>query len=193
MSERNDPARDPRTADLRSRLDAPRTLDFEEGGPSARLVAEILAGGSALGLYDRSDIAAWALEVVEREAEPPTPVIELAMGSRLDDSAMAELLHTVPGHFAPEAVRGALVGVVAVAVVSGRLDARSAARALYTLCIDATGELHELAHFDDGFCLAEDGSYGSPAEVAAALRERLCAFERLAAGVPIPGRYAANG
>lgn len=165
-------------------IDATR-IDVQRG-PDARLLAEVLAKGAALGLYGRSDIAAWALDVVEREAEPPIAVIDLAMGSRLDDSETAELLHSVPGHFAPDAVRDALVGVVAKAVAAGPLDVRQAARVLYTLCIDAPGELRELAHFDDEFHLAEDGTYGSPEEVATALRERLRPLERLSAGVPLP-------
>lgn len=161
-------------------------------GPDERLQAEVLAKGAALGLYDRSDIAAWALDVVERETAPPIAVIELAMGSHLDDSETAELLHSVPGQFSPDAVREALIGVIAKTVAARRLDVREAARVLYTLCIDVSGELHELARFDDEFLLAEDGICGSRDEVATALEDRLRPFELHAAGVPLPSRLATN-
>lgn len=161
--------------------------------PDARLLAEVLAEGVALGLYDRSDITAWALDIIEQEMKPPIAVIDLAMGSRLDDSETAQLLHAVPGDFTPDAVRDALVGVIAKAVAAHRLDARQAARVLYILCIDAPGDLRELARFDDEFHMAEDGTYGSRDEVAAALEQRLGPLERLAANVPLPARYIADG
>jgi hypothetical protein len=159
-----------------------------ERGPSLRRIADVLAEGTALGLYARTDIVDWALEVIEREHEPPIAVIDLATSSRLDDSETAELLHGVPGIPGDEDVRAAVVGILAKGVAAGRLDERSVARDLYMLCLDAPGELGELATFEDRFFLAEDG-YGSTGEVAAGLRAALRPFEELASGFPLPGRW----
>jgi hypothetical protein len=161
--------------------------------PATKLHAEVLAEGVVLGLYDRSDIADWALGIVEREAEPPIWAIDLAMGSRLDNRETAELLRSVPGHVAPEAVLEALVGVIAKGVASGRLDELKAGGFFYTLCRDVTGELQDLADFDakrveqdgDGFRHSLDG-------LVAALQERLRPLERFAAGVPLPRRFTAG-
>jgi hypothetical protein len=157
--------------------------------PSPRFVADVLAEGSALGLYDRSDIVAWALEIVEREPQPSIVFINLAMASRLDESAIAELLHDVPGEPGERSTLAALVGVLAKGAVAGHLDAREAARTLYMLCMDAPGAFGGLARFDDDFYLADDGM-GSAEEAAAELRSALRPFEALAAGFPLPGRWA---
>jgi hypothetical protein len=160
----------------------------DERGPSLRLIAEVLAEGSTRGLYDRADLVDWALGVIEREPEPPIAIIDLAMSSRLDDSDTAALVRDVPGELRAEAVRGILVGIVARGVAAGHVDPRSAARVLYALCLDAPGELGQLAAFDDDFYFAEDGVL-MPEDVAAALRARLRTFEHLAEGLPLSSRW----
>jgi hypothetical protein len=59
--------------------------------PSLALCAEVLYQGEPLGLYHRDDIASWALQVVEREPQPPVEIIELAMSSTLCGRASDEL------------------------------------------------------------------------------------------------------
>jgi hypothetical protein len=159
-------------------------------------IAESLRAAITLGLYDRDDIVSWAASVAAREAKPPRAIrtiLELSTAGRLEANDLAELLRAVPGAVAPGEVERVVVGVVARAVAAGGLDPRSAARVLYTLCIDAPGELRQLADLEDDCCMAENGTGPSLEEVSAAIRERLRAFEHLAAEMPPPRRAVATG
>ncbi len=158
-------------------------------------IAEGLRTAMTLGLYDRDDVISWAASIAAREVKPPRAIrtiLELAAGGRLDANELAELLRAVPGEVEPGEVERVVVGVVARAVASG-LDPRAAARLLYTLCIDAPDQLRPLSELEDDFDLAENGAGASVETVSETVRERLRAFEHLAAEMPLPQRAVAAG
>ena len=143
-------------------------------------VAEFFRLGLLAGVCQPAAVALWAEAIVTAEASPHFSFIELSVSASRPASALQTLLADVPGQPTPGLPFKMLLGHCSRLLALGGVTAEPLVLDLYEAArLEAPDEdiTHELSGFEDEFCLARDGVYGSMGDFARHFADFLAGFE----------------
>ena len=125
--------------------------------------------GYQLGLVSRHEVIAWADDVIASAAEPPYEVIELALMSSAHPQDILSKLRELSPAVTTVSVLPRVLGNLAYRLRDNPALGRGVARALWVVYVesgyDVPPELNSICCFDEDYALAEEGGYGTEAQV----------------------------
>jgi hypothetical protein len=133
--------------------------------------------GFEMGLYSRDDVSTWVFAEVERYDVIPDPLLELTVLAGKHDVDVANLLRALAPEVTPEVRMKMEIGTLREMVACDGISLHRAVSWAASVANDVSWDIYcEAIGLEDAYELAENGTYGTVADVERDIRSFLDRF-----------------